>query len=57
MWLASRHRGAIEHNDLCGILSDCVQDVKTWCPCDALFTHSTTKFLFLFTSVMGNEIN
>jgi hypothetical protein len=24
MALASRHRGAIEHNDLCGVLTDCL---------------------------------
>jgi hypothetical protein len=26
--LTSRHRWAIEHNDLCGLLSDCLQDVR-----------------------------
>jgi hypothetical protein len=25
--LASRHKGAIEHDDLCGVLTDCLQDV------------------------------
>jgi hypothetical protein len=26
--LTSRHRGAIERDDLCGLLSDCLQDVR-----------------------------
>jgi hypothetical protein len=26
--LTSRHGGAIEHDDLCGLLSDCLQDVR-----------------------------
>jgi hypothetical protein len=26
--LTSRRRGAIEHDDLCGLLSDCLQDVR-----------------------------
>jgi hypothetical protein len=26
--LASRRGGAIEHDDLCGVLTDCVQDVR-----------------------------
>jgi hypothetical protein len=26
--LASRRGGAIEHNNLCGVLSDCPQDVR-----------------------------
>jgi hypothetical protein len=25
--LASRHKGAIERDDLCGVLTDCLQDV------------------------------
>jgi hypothetical protein len=54
--LASRHGGAIEHNNLCGVLSDCQQDVRFGVLAMLSLPTLLLNFLFLIISVIGNEI-
>jgi hypothetical protein len=56
--LTSRRGGAIERDDLCGILADCLQDVSFASAVLAmLYFCYTVGFLFLFTFAVGNEID
>jgi hypothetical protein len=55
--LMSGHGGAINYETVCGLLTECLQDVS--CAIDTMFCLFVLllDFLFFFVSVLGYEIN
>jgi hypothetical protein len=55
--LASGCRGAINHNAVCGLLTECLQDVSSGILVISYLFALLLGFLFLFVSVLGFEID
>jgi hypothetical protein len=55
--LALRCGGAIERNDLCGLLTDCLQDVRFTILVVLCLFALLLNFDFLFAFVIGHEID